>query len=46
MSVCCVIQDHPVHIPRGHVIPAADSVIRAHRGGERHQAHATSLPTV
>ena len=46
MSACCVIQDHPVHIPCGHVIAAADSAIRAHRGGERHQANAASGPTV
>jgi hypothetical protein len=46
VSACCVIQDHPVHIPCGHVIAAADSAIRAHRGGERHQAHAASGPTV
>jgi hypothetical protein len=46
MSACCVIQDHLVHIPCGHIIAAADSAIRAHRGGERHQAHAASGPTV
>jgi len=44
MSACCVIQDHPVRIPWGHVIATADSAIRAHRGGERHQAHAASGP--
>jgi hypothetical protein len=46
MSACCVIQDYPVHIPCGHVIAAADSAIQAHRGGERHQGHAASGPTV
>jgi len=45
-SACYVIQDHPVHIPWGHVIPAADSAIRAHRDGECHQAHAASGLTV